>query len=116
MSSEVRRAERGAVSGAGRAVVSEVEVGRDRVEKDEVGERGVERGEGSDEVEWKEGPEVVELGVTRVERKAVRRGEVRIVTGTSSRMLEGTSLLSMRLRESGSARSRGLISDRSTHL
>lgn len=37
------------------------------------------------------------LGVTRVERKAVRRAEECTVTGTSSRMLEGMSLLSMRL-------------------
>lgn len=76
----------------------EVEVGRERVAKDEVAERGVERGEGRDEVEWKVGVDgAEEVGVTRVERKAVRRGEDRIVTGTSSRMLEGTSLLSIRL-------------------
>lgn len=34
----------------------------------------------------------------RVERKAVRRAFERMVTGTSSRMLEGTSLFSIKLR------------------
>lgn len=101
MSREVRRAERGAVRGAGRAVVCEVEVGRERVLNAEVAERGVDRGEGRVEVEWKAGAAEggAEEGVTRVERKAVRRGEVRMVTGTSSRMLVGTSLLSIRLRQ-----------------
>ena len=99
MSSEVRSAERGAVSGAGRAVVLEVEVGRERVAKEEVAERGVARGEGRVEVEWKEGVAGAdEVGVTRVERKAVSRGEDRTLTGTSSSMLEGTSLLSIKLK------------------
>lgn len=76
MSRAEMRAERGAERGAGR---ERVEVGREREEK--VGSRGV----------------VVCEGVTRVERKAVRRGEDRTETGISSRMLEGTSLWSMRL-------------------
>ena len=69
---------RGAERGAGR---EREEVGRERVVK--VGVR----------------EEEVEEGVTRVERKAVRRGEERTETGISSRMFEGTSLWSIRLRE-----------------
>lgn len=76
----------GAVRGAGLTEVEreDVAVGRERVVKDVAGERGVCRA-------LDEGVEFGE-GVTSVERKAVRRVDEPTVTGSSSRMLEGTSL------------------------
>lgn len=98
MSREEMRAERGAESGAGYAGVRDAEVGRERVLKEAVGDRGVSRAErveerGNDVA----GVLVVVEGVTIVERKAVRRLDEWTVTGTSSRMLDGTSLWSIKL-------------------
>lgn len=55
--------------------------------RDKAAKEGVERDE-----------EAVEEVEVRVERKAVRRAFEWIVTGTSSRMFEGTSLFSIRLQ------------------
>jgi len=63
--------------------------GRERAEKE-----GVEREEAAED-------DVVEV---RVERKAVRRAFEWIATGTSSRMLEGTSLFSIKLFRSARQR------------
>lgn len=97
MSREERRACTGAVRGAGMAVEA-VDVGRDSDANEAGGERGGVRGEGRAEAGGKAGAAgALDDGVTAVERNAVKRGEERTVTGTSSKMLEGTSLFSIRL-------------------
>lgn len=87
MSSAVKRCWSGCVSGAGTDVEGMCDdadgAGSERAENE-----GVERadaGEAGDEVEVK------------VERKAVKSAFEWIVTGTSSRMLDGTSLFSIKL-------------------
>ena len=96
MSREDSRAWTGAVKGAGTAD-DEEEVGSESDANDAAGDRGVDLAGGStDEARGKDGGDE-EDGVTAVERNAVSRGEDRTVTGTSSRMAVGTSLLSIKL-------------------
>lgn len=61
-------------------------------EEGEGRERGVKEG-------WERGEADAEEGVeVRVERKAVRRAEEWMATGSSSRIFEGMSLCSIKLR------------------
>lgn len=87
------RAAMGADNGAGVGEWPVTEVGRERLAKAGRGERGVAR---ADSVAGTSREEDA-VGVTMVERKALSSGDEWTVTGSSSSMLDGTSLWSIKL-------------------